>query len=79
MALIWVIGLLVGQDQYRSVMAVAESSIHEVYAVARATMWLVGFYIAGRAAYYGLEFVVLAVVETERNRTDKGGDLCNSD
>ena len=62
-AAIWVIGLIVGYAEYQAVMEVAQSSIHEVYAVASAMLWIVGFYVFGRAVYVGLECAVMWAVD----------------
>ena len=43
-----VVGLIVGIAEYYSIMSRAESSIHEIFAIATAVAYFTGFYILGR-------------------------------
>lgn len=44
-----VVGLIVGIAECNSIMGRAESSIHEIFAIATAVAYFTGFYILGRA------------------------------
>ena len=47
--IIMLLGLLYGYIEYSSIMELAESSVHEVYATATGAMWFIFGYILARA------------------------------
>ena len=47
--IIMLLGLLYGYAQYHSIMELATSSVHEVYATATGAMWFIFGYILARA------------------------------
>ena len=63
-------GLAYGFDEYARITDLAESSVHEVYAVATAVMWATFGYIAARAFDHIAE-IVLYIVRSEESSTIK--------
>ena len=63
-------GLGYGFLEYVRITNLAESSVHEVYAVAKGVMWAIFGYIAARAFDHIAE-VVLDFVRSEKSSTSK--------
>ena len=64
------VGLGYGFYEYDRITNLAESSVHEVYAVATAVMWATFGYIAARAFDHIAE-LVLDIVRSEESSTIK--------
>ena len=69
-ATMMLVGLAYGFYEYGRITYLAESSVHEVYAVATAVMWAAFGYIAARALDHIAE-VVLDIVRSEKSSTSK--------
>ena len=69
-AIIMLAGLAYGFYEYGRITNLAESSVHEVYAVAQGVMWAIFGYIAARAFDHIAE-VVLDIVRSEKSSSIK--------
>ena len=69
-AFIMLAGLAYGFYEYDRITNLAESSVHEVYAVAQGVMWAIFGYIAARAFDHIAE-VVLDIVRSEESNIIK--------